>query len=493
MKLSSLAGIFQFLFHNTSTRQTVFKNTIWLAISNFGGRLLKAVVVIYAARMLGATNWGIFSYAVTLAGFTTLFMDLGVNGILVRDAVRATDKEKYSLFSTALFIKCCLLVVGVSIIIFLVPHFSLLPGTNTLLPIVAIIIAFDTMREFSSAFIRSMEKMEWEAGIFLFTNIAIVFAGFCFLYINPTPTLFAWGYALGTALGSIIAFIFLYRYFKKFFLSFSFSLVLPILRSAWPFAVVGALGLFLTNTDILIIGLMRSASEVGIYSSAVRIAQLLYLIPGVLQLSILPLLSRLAHTDNARFRSTFERTLALVFLVSIPLALGGVVLGTSLMGFIFGAEYDAGGLSFKILMLTLLVDFPSTLLTAAIFAYNRQKSLITSTIIAAVTNVSLDLLLIPRFGIAGSAVATLVAQLLCNWYLWKTMKKLNYFSVAPYLTKIVLAAGGMALITLALSTFGVSVFLNVVFSALLYIIFLFFLREPLIHELKLVFIRRNTL
>ena len=83
-----------FLFENTTTKQTVAKNTIWLSISNFGGRLIKAIIIIYAARVLNTDGYGVFSYAITLAGFLTLFMDPGINGILMRNYAKAGEKER---------------------------------------------------------------------------------------------------------------------------------------------------------------------------------------------------------------------------------------------------------------------------------------------------------------------------------------------------------------------------------------------------------------
>src|SRR5947208_760670 len=64
-----------FLFYNRTTRQTIAKNTFWLAVSNFGGRLLRAVVIIYGARILGASEYGLFSYAITLSAFVSIFVD----------------------------------------------------------------------------------------------------------------------------------------------------------------------------------------------------------------------------------------------------------------------------------------------------------------------------------------------------------------------------------------------------------------------------------
>ena len=91
-----------FLLENKTPKQTVAKNTAWLSISDFGGRLLKAASSIYGARVLGAARYGVFSYAVALAGFFTLFIDPGINAILIREGAKATPEDGRSLFSTTL-------------------------------------------------------------------------------------------------------------------------------------------------------------------------------------------------------------------------------------------------------------------------------------------------------------------------------------------------------------------------------------------------------
>lgn len=472
----------QFLFKNTSASQTVAKNTVWLSISNFGGRLIKAIVIIYAARVLGTDGYGVFSYAVTLAGFLSLFMDPGVNSILVRNASKATEEERHTLFSTTFVIKIFLLLVGVCIVAFFAPTFTTLPGAKALLPIVALILGLDTLREFLFSLIRAMEQMQWEASIFLLTNLGIVVFGFIFLHYATNAKSFGWGYVAGDAVGTILAIIVLRDYFKKIFSYFSLGLVLPLLKSAWPFAISGAFGLLFTNTDILIISWMRSASDVGIYSAAIRIIQTLYLVPSIIQLSTLPILSRLAKKDDAKFRIALERTLVIVFFASIPLSVGGIILGTPLMGLVFGAPYRAGGLSFEILMATLLFDFSASIVINALFAYDHQKSLIISSALGGVVNVVLDLLFIPRFGIAGSAVATLIAQAVNNWYLWHMMKKINNFTLLPRLKKIILSSvimGGCAILLLAL---GVNLILNIALCIIVYFAVLTITKEPILKE-----------
>jgi O-antigen/teichoic acid export membrane protein len=477
-------NIKSFLFENKTAKQTVAKNTIWLSISNFGGRLIKAVIIIYAARILGTNGYGVFSYAITLAGFLTLFMDPGINGILMRDSAKADPDEQRRIFGTMFIIKLALIAIGVMVIIFIAPLFSTLPGAKVLLPIIALVLAFDTLREFFFSLIRAMEKMQQEAAIFLLTNLGIVIFGFIFLYISATAKSFTWGYVAGDAIGTVAAIFALRHYFKNILSRFDAKLVMPILKAAWPFAISGALGLLFTNTDILVISWMRTASDVGIYSAAIRIIQTLYLVPGIIQFTTLPLLARLAKKDDAKFRTVLERTLAIVFLASIPLAIGGIIFGTSIMGLVFGAPYRAGGLAFKLLIATLIFDFPASIIINALFAYEHQKSLVVSSALGGVINVALDLLLIPAFGIAGSAVATLVAQAVNNGYLWHAMKKVNYFSVLGRLKKVFLAGAIMGVVGISLSFADINVLLNILICAILYFILLKLFKEPLVEEVR---------
>ena len=66
---------------------------------------------------------------------------------------------------------------------------------------------------------------------------------------------------------------------------------------------------------------------------------------------------RLEPTDVVeRFRTILERTVATLFVVSVPLTLGGAILSTQIMTTVFGPAYAAGGLSLVLLMLSVIVE-----------------------------------------------------------------------------------------------------------------------------------------
>ncbi|PIR87418.1 MAG: hypothetical protein COU11_00625 [Candidatus Harrisonbacteria bacterium CG10_big_fil_rev_8_21_14_0_10_49_15] len=477
-----------FLFKNQTLRQTAAKNTIWLGISNVGGRLLKAAIIIYAARLLGAAGLGVFSYAVTLAGFLSILIDMGVNQILTKSIAASNDqKERIQFISTAFFMKIGLLAVGTALIILVGPHLTSLEEAQALMPIVAIIFIFDALREFGFAFIKAIEKMEYEAGLYIFTNLAVVTFGFFFLFLSPTPRALALSYAIGTGLGATATFFTLRHHFRQLFTGFTKKLIKPILTLAWPFAISGLLGGLMLNTDILMLGWYTSAEDVGLYSAAQRIIQILYILPAILAASILPIFARLAAGDKEKFRRVFERVASIILLAAIPIAVGGAILNKEIITLIFGFPFLAAAIPFALLSLTILADYPSVILSNAIFSYNKHRKLVVFAAIGGFGNVVLNFLLIPRYGIIGCAIATLITQIISNAYLWGQMKKINPFSVHKGLIRMTGATLIMSLVVYILNTAGLPLIGTVIIGIITYFSTLTILREPILKEIRSVF------
>ena len=481
-----LTRIKKLLFHNSTIRQTVAKNTFWLSISDFGGRFLRAAVIIYAARVLGTAEWGVFSYAISFVTFVTVFTDIGINPLIVREASRATADPLYrkKLLSTSLLFKAALTITGVLAVSLIGPRITAIEGVRLILPLAIFIFAFDSIRNFGYSIIRSIEKMEIEAFLNILMNAAIVTLGFIFLGISSTVFSFTFAYVLGTGIGTLLTLYALRGHLSGIFSHFSFPVLKLLISSGWPLAISNFLGMLMINTDILIIGWLLSASDVGLYSAAQRIVQLLYLVPGILTMSLLPVLSRLARENTEKLTRMLELVLSFTFFVAIPIAVGGIILGEPIMELVFGSEYLPATISFQILLATILIDFPVVILSNVAFAYNRQKSLIAYSAIGGVSNIILDLILIPWFGIAGSAWATFFAQLISVFYLQTVVRTVTNPKVFRNLSKVIISTCIMAVAVLLSSIIGLHVVLSVVIGMIVYFGFLFQLKEPLLREIK---------
>ncbi|MBI1839199.1 MAG: flippase, partial [Candidatus Colwellbacteria bacterium] len=295
-----------------ATGKQIAKNTFWLFIGQITGRALRAAIVIYAARILGAASWGAFSYAISLAALLTIFSDVGVNALITREGSRFPElRQKY--LATAFFIKTVLLIILMGGVIIFGRYLTNLEEAIALMPVVVFIFAFDSLRDLGSGMARALEKMQIESLITIFTNASIFILGFVFLYLVPTSKSLARAYAAGTGLGLAAVVFSLRPYFKGLTRNFDRNLVKPIIISAWPFGLMGLMGAVMINTDVLMLGWLAGAREVGLYSAGQRIVQLLYIVPTLIAAAFFPELSRLASTSSEKFKNLLEQALKVLY------------------------------------------------------------------------------------------------------------------------------------------------------------------------------------
>jgi len=410
------------LFENQGLKQKIAKNTFWLFFGQIFGRLIRAAIVIYAARILGPASWGAFSYAMSFAAFMSVFSDIGISAIVTKESSRNPElTDRY--FSTALGIKLLILAAGTLLVIFGAPFITKIEEVKMLLPIIAWLILFDSLRNFGFAISRSKEKMEWEGLNELITNFFISALGFLALQISGTSRALTISYAIAVTIGFLLIAFPLRHYFKNFSRNFDWLLLKPILQTAWPFALASSLGAIMINTDTLIIGWLQTAETVGFYSAAQRPVQLLYVLPTLFAASLFPVFSRLAKENKEKFKEMLLKALKIAVISALPIAAIGIIFGKEIIGLLFGSEYQNAILPFQILMSTILIIFPSAIITNASLAADQQKNFIIFSALGAFGNIALDFLLIPAYGIAGCAAATVFTQLIANSFIWHKLKR----------------------------------------------------------------------
>jgi len=472
-----------FFFVNTSTKQTVIKNTFWLFMGEASGRILKMVLIVYAARKLGADGWGIFSYVISVASLSMVFSDIGISSIITREA--SQKKEDYKKFiSASLLLKSIILIISTIFVIFLSPYLSHIKEANILFPIIGIVLFFDSIRDIAIAINRVFEKMEMEMVMKVIMNLVILVLGIILIRINPFPISMAIAYAVGSLVGLILIIFIIRKNISKLIIKTDLKSLKLVIRTTMPFALVTLIGTIMGNTDIYMLGIWKSPEVIGIYSAAQRFYQFIVIIPSMIATATLPLMSRLANNDNKKFKVVLEKVLSVFVMIGLPIALGGVILANQIIPLMFGLEYMDAIPVLQILMVMLLVSFPLILLSNTIFVYNEQKKLAKAYIFGVVANVILNYLLIPKFGAIGAATALFVSTAIITFIMWVQMKKINNFETLPWLKEIIISIIAMTFSIFILKYFGVNVILNIIISSLIYLGILLLMKKSILMELR---------
>jgi O-antigen/teichoic acid export membrane protein len=410
-----------FLFDNISEQQTIAKNTFWLFFSEVISRLLKFFLVFYAARSLGVFGWGIFSYIIAFASIFTSFADIGLNTLVIKEFSVDTGKS-FNYFSTAFYIKIFWFLLS-SIIIFILIPLSKIQINTSLIIFVLLFLFSDSLREFLMSVNRAAERMELEAYLKIISNVLIVFFGIFFVLFYKTPSSLAFGYFIGSILGLLISFLSLSGYRYKIIGSFSKNLLPTIIKSAWPIAISMAVNTVALSIDTIALGYFKGPIEVGLYSAAQRVIMFLYVIPLFLVTSLLPVISRYAKTDKEKLAFLFKKSAKLFFILSLVVVIFGIVFAKFIILLGFGQDYLGAVSAFRMLLLLIPAAFINFLVIYTAIALNLQKKLLWGNVSGLALNIALNIILVPKYGIFGAAIAVVITLNCLVLICWNELRK----------------------------------------------------------------------
>jgi O-antigen/teichoic acid export membrane protein len=194
--------------------------------------------------------------------------------------------------------------------------------------------------------------------------------------------------------------------------SYEYSAWGDIHRAALPLGVFMIAINLLSYVDTIMLGILRTNEETGLYAAAYRVYEGLTYVPSILSAVLTPRLSSLFVHDRAAVRRLLVRSLGLSALLGLVLGGALILVATPVVTLLFGRDYAASTAPLQILSAGAVFAFCTWVLHAAAIATNLDRQLLGVTAASLGTNVVLNLVLIPAWGISGAAFATVVAEAL---------------------------------------------------------------------------------
>jgi len=221
-----------------------------------------------------------------------------------------------------------------------------------------------------------------------------------------------------------------------------------VLRSSGFLVSSGLLDALIRTTDIVLIAVLLGEAQVGLYSAAYRICFLVMGIAVSLHWTYLPRMAKVPHNDPAAMKGLLDRAFEAGGSLAIPFVVGGWILAAPLLSSLFGPEYSAGRDAFRLLLLAMGLFFLHGFLIQVLVVFDRTRPELVIRGTAAALNLILNLLLIPRLGIVGAAMATVLAELVILGWRWVVCHQLGVTVGSRVLWKPLAAAAGMGVIML---------------------------------------------
>jgi O-antigen/teichoic acid export membrane protein len=237
------------------------------------------------------------------------------------------------------------------------------------------------------------------------------------------------------------------RKYVKLKIRFDFEYWKKILRESYPVGIVAIITFVYFKIDTIILSIMKSSADVGIYNAAYKVIENISFFPGMIIGLIFPLMSQHIFSDRKKFRDISDKTFKIFVILVAPLVIGTMFLSEGVVALIGGIGFDQSADVLRILIFSLAFIFFGNFFNAVIIAANYQKKLMYILAFAAVFNVGANLLLIPSsprpyFSAAFVSALTELFVVLATFYL--VVKKIKYWPKAEKFHSIVISGIAMA-------------------------------------------------
>lgn len=412
-----------FLFQNTSFKQTVAKNSFRLLVSEFVARLFTFLIGLWIARKLWKSEFWIYNYVITFITFFVLIIDFWLTNLSFRELSK-NPKNASKYLTNVSFIKWILSVITLMIILVLSRYNDNVSTYSTLIILYLLYSIVASFLEFFRIFFRSEEKMEHEASLKIWNNLILFVCTIIFLYFDQSvKSVFYW-YLVSSIINLITSLLYIKKYFHFEKSRLDLEFMKSILRMSIPFFLWWIFAYFYSDVIIVLIEKFRWESDVWLFSAPYKLLSYVYILFNVFSMAMFTKLVASTKISMDRFQHLIRKFALYHLLLSIVCCAWFVLLAKFILNLLYGTEFtDATTINImKILSVILIFKSLSYVFGNALTAMSKEYTRLYVQVFIAIINVSCALYFIPRYGINWAAYALVIAECCIMIWYWLSAK-----------------------------------------------------------------------
>ena len=404
------------------------------------GSVFRYIFSIVMARFLGAQMLGIYSLGNAVTRIAEIFALMGLDNGVLRFVSRDTENKenvKNSIYSSLKF--GFLSSIIISIILFCSAEFivnNLLNEDNFLVIVIkifALSLPFSVLTLISSFATQAFKILKYKIFVNQIVNPLTLLIAFLASYHFLGTKL---SILIPTVVSAVVGLVFITK-FLSYFTDINFKNLIKedvnkeILRFSIPLMFVSAIGIIMHWVDIVMLGILSNATDVGMYHPIDRTAGLVRMILFAFAGIFAPIFSEHYFKKNMLgMKESYQSSSKYILTFSLPVFIFLFVFANPML-LLFGSEFQ-NAVALKILLTGIFIQTIFGLGSSTLSMSGNTKFNLFNVSIALILNISLNYILIPQYGIVGAALATAIALFILSILRFVeniVLMKLNLFSI----------------------------------------------------------------
>lgn len=386
------------------------KNTFFNIVKSVFGIIYPLITFPYISRVLMAENVGKVNFSASVVSYFSLIASLGITTYAIRECAKVREDRNTlgEVASQILSINILSTVISYTLLGITLIVAKPLANYRLLICIQSMAILFATlgadwlntaMEDFKYITIRTV-------GMQVLSLVLLV--GFV-----KAPEHYI-RYAIISVIassGANIANIFYRRKYCKTKLTLKMDLKRHLPPILLLFSMIISQTIY-CNSDITMLGLMKGDFEVGLYSTSVKIYNLVNTLVASITWVVMPKLAlNFAMQDYIEINRLLKYALNFIIVLGLPCLTGMNIIAPQLIEVLAGPEYLGATVSLRILSVSLAFSFIGGWIgNMTMLPAGKEGICLRSSIVSSVVNVSLNFVLIPIWGLNAAAATTALAE-----------------------------------------------------------------------------------
>jgi O-antigen/teichoic acid export membrane protein len=408
--------------YNQFLKNKLLKETFWSFLSKGSAFVLFLVFNVFLSRTLGVENFGKWSFYFSIISIISVLSYFGINNasnkfiaqfnktIFIKDVINSSIKIR---FFISLIFSVVFLIFSQIILI----NYGNLEMKRFFLCATPFIFLSGFVEYLKSVF-SGLHRIKFNFIITILEyGFKLIFI--LFLVILSTKLWVVMGsLVLSLFITSLIGLYLLYNFFYNSLKQTGKDFKKKILQYSYPLLIISLGSLALTEIDTVMIGLLSSSYEVGVYAIAKQIILKLPHISFAIALGTMPIFAKITEENKEELKKKFLKIIKINALIFTIVCVLLVFLSPFFIPLIFGVAYKASVLPLQILSIYLFFLASSIILNNFLDYSGKAKKRAIHMSITLCFNVLLNLILIPKYGSVGAAISTTISYtpyVILNW------------------------------------------------------------------------------
>lgn len=393
--------------NSTSIKRKIIRNVCWAVIGKVATLFSTLIVGIFVARYLGPKQYGLMNYIISIVSLFTVFATFGSSEIIIRELSKK-ERPKEVVLGSAMALRVGLAILCfISIIIYL--FFSSETTETSILILIYSSSIFFSCSEVIRFYFTSIVDNEYIVKSEIFRTIIGAIAKIVLLFCKAPLIAFVFALAFDFLLLAS-GYIVVYR--KKVDpicqWNIDFKFVKALLITSFPLLISSAAVIIYQRIDQVMIAKMLDNEFVGYFSTAMSFVNILAFIPIIIMQTTSPILVEYWKNDKLKYEQESQRIIGATTWLLIILCSIVALLSSPIINYTYGACYTDAIPVLQILVFKVVGIAIINLSGQLIIIENIHQLAFIRNILSCVICIICNYYFIPRWGIIGSAWATII-------------------------------------------------------------------------------------